>query len=285
MGEAFWSWQLVLALVLNAIVQAITIGAYAARLAGVLSTRIATSISLFNLFVTASRIANLFYAPLLGTLADHAAKVLSAKGVTAAVSSAAASTLVGQIRLIVLAGTIGTVLGALLLPTFITLFLRGIRAFERTGSLPHAILRLGDPRVIFSLGASLRRPTPGLMRRFSLKSVPLKLLFFNVIVTAVYAVGVVAAFYASILDVQARATAIALSGIINGIATISFTLVVDPTSAFITDQAVRGERSVEDVKSMVFYLALTAIVGTLVSQLILVPAAHVIATVAHWYAK
>lgn len=227
----------------------------------------------------------MFYAPLLGTLADHASKAIATKGVAASTASAAAATLEWQIRAIVLAGTVGTALGALLLPTFITLFLRGIRAFERTGSLPHAILRLGDPRVLFSLVQSLKLPPRGFVRRFSIKSVPLKLLVFNVIVTAVYAVGVVAAFYASIIDVQARATAIALSGIINGIATISFTLVVDPTSAFITDQAVRGERPIEDVKAMVFYLALTAIVGTIVSQLILVPSAYVIATVAHWYAK
>ena len=47
--------------------------------------------------------------------------------------------------------------------------------------------------------------------------------------------------------------------------TIAFTLVVDPTSAYITDQAVRGERSMAEVKSMIFYLALTAIIGTLLS--------------------
>ena len=56
---------------------------------------------------------------------------------------------------------------------------------------------------------------------------------------------------------------------------------VDPTSAFITDQAVKGERSLAEVRSMVFYLALTAILGTLLSQLILYPSAVVIAFVAH----
>ncbi|HEY0797589.1 MAG TPA: DUF2837 family protein, partial [Candidatus Baltobacteraceae bacterium] len=68
-----WSSQLVLAMLLNALVQCIAIGAYAARLAGVQSGRIATSISLFNLFVTTSRLANLVYAPMLGTISDRAA--------------------------------------------------------------------------------------------------------------------------------------------------------------------------------------------------------------------
>ena len=52
------------------IVQGVTIGAYAARLAGVQTKRIATSISLFNLFVTAGRLANLFMAFFVGPLSD-----------------------------------------------------------------------------------------------------------------------------------------------------------------------------------------------------------------------
>jgi len=108
-----------------------------------------------------------------------------------------------------------------------------------------------------------------------------KLLMGNVLVTGIYAIGVQAATYASVLNPAESRTAVLLSGIINGIATIAFTLVVDPTSAYITDQAVRGERSMAEVKSMIFYLALTAIVGTLLSQVILYPSALVIGFAAH----
>jgi hypothetical protein len=48
----------------------------------------------------------------------------------------------------------------------------------------------------------------------------------------------------------------------------------------ITDQAIHGRRTVEEVRSMVFYLSLTAIVGTLVSQVIFYPAALVVEYVA-----
>ncbi|HMD02853.1 MAG TPA: DUF2837 family protein, partial [Candidatus Baltobacteraceae bacterium] len=72
----FWSVQLVLAMVLNGFLQAVQVGAYAARVAGVMSGRVGTSISLFNLFVTASRFANMFYAPMLGTLSDRAGLLL-----------------------------------------------------------------------------------------------------------------------------------------------------------------------------------------------------------------
>lgn len=276
--DVFWSSQLVVALILNAVVQAIQIGAYAARLAGVLTGRIATSISLFNLFVTASRLANLAYAPMLGTLSDRAGHAVRDPHLAAA----ALTQLEWQIRSIVFAGTLGTIAGALLLPVFLALFVRGIRAFERLGSVPRAMLRLADPRVWVQLLRSVRLPSPASLGRFKLGDVPGKLLIGNVVVTGIYAIGVVAANFGSVLDPADARTAISLSGIVNGVATVSFTLIVDPTSAYITDQAVKGERGIAEVKSMVFYLALTAVIGTLLSQLLLYPAANLIALVAHF---
>jgi hypothetical protein len=273
----FWSSQLVLALALNLVVQTIQIGAYAARLAGVLSGRIATSISLFNLFVLVSRLANLAYAPMLGTISDRTAHAAR----NPALADAAMHQFDLQIRLIVVAGTVGTALGALLLPTFLMLFMRGIRAFERLGSVPRAMLRLFDPRVVFDILRSPRIPRPASLARFSPRHIPAELLVGNVVVTGIYAIGVVASVYASILRPEVARTAVLLSGVVNGIATISFSLIVDPTSAYITDQAVKGERPLLEVKSMVFYLALTAIAGTLLSQLILYPAALFIGWVAH----
>jgi hypothetical protein len=269
-SSAFWSWQLVVAALLNIVLQAFTIGAYAARLAGVQMLRIATSISLFNLVVTASRLANMFYSPMLGSISDKA-NALAQHG--PAYQALAVHQYDLQLRIILLAGTVGTIVGALMLPTFLLLFRRGIGTFERLGSVPRALLRFGSVGVLFDVGRSIRPPQPSQWSRFRLSHVPVKLIVANIIVTAIYLVGVVAAAYASLLDPQSARTALLASGLVNGIATIAFSLIVDPTSAFITDQAARGERSVEEVKSLVFYLSLSAIIGTLLSQLILFPAA------------
>src|SRR5581483_711145 len=64
-------------MIITFVVQGVTIGAYAARLAGVQTIRIATSISLFNLFVTAGRLANLFVIFFLGPLSDQAGNAVS----------------------------------------------------------------------------------------------------------------------------------------------------------------------------------------------------------------
>ncbi|HTU81634.1 MAG TPA: DUF2837 family protein [Candidatus Acidoferrales bacterium] len=263
------------------VVQGVTIGAYAARLAGVQTKRIATSISLFNLFVTTGRLANLFMVFFVGPLSDHAANAIRILGPGDA-AHAWTGLLQTQLRLTVLAGTAGMIVFSMLLPMFTYLFRRGVQSFEARGSVPHSLARLVSPRVVVEVIRAERLPSPAEIRRFDWRRVPARLLIFNTVVMCVYAIGVQAAYLASVLDLNVARTALGLSGVINGIGTIAFTLFVDPTSSMITDQAVHGKRTVEEVRAMVFYLSLTAIVGTLLSQLIFYPAALLIEVVARF---
>jgi hypothetical protein len=280
--HAVFGPTLILAVVLTAVTQAIQIGAYAARYAGVLTGRIATAISLFSLFVTASRLAALFITPALGGLADTTAHAAAAT-VPHVVPEPLLAIFGIQMRLIVASGTIGVVLGGLLMPLFLTLFVRGIRSFERSGSIPHALARLFDPRVQLDLIRSMRLPPLSAVLRFAEGAVPRRLLIANTILWAVYAVGVVSAYYASVLNLDARTTATGLSGLVNGIGTVLFSIFVDPTSALIVDQTVRGDRPHSDVRSMIFWLIVTAFIGTVLAQLILYPAAQYIAAFAHLF--
>jgi Amj-like protein len=274
--------NLIVAVSLTLVTQAIQIGAYAARYAGVVTGRIATAISLFSLLVTASRLASLFMVPSLGALADLPANAATKAGLSSLPPDLLARFDL-QMRLVVAGGSVGIVLGALLLPLFLTMFTRGIGAFERLGSIPHALLRLFDPRVLRDLGRALLHPPRVTLADFPLAGIPRKLLVANTILFAVYSVGVVAAFYASDIDLHARTTASGLSGLVNGVGTIAFALFIDPTTALIVDQTVRRERPRSDVGAMIFWLIVTAFVGTLLAQLILTPAAHYIAAVANFW--
>jgi Alternate to MurJ len=279
-----WSGKLVGAMAITFVVQGVTIGAYAARLAGVQTKRIATSISLFNLFVTTGRLANLFMAFFVGPLSDSAGNAVGKLQADPAAAAAWQRVFENQLRLIVLAGTLGMIVFALFLPMFTYLFRRGVHSFEARGSVPHSLARLLSPAVLADAIASQRLPGLAELRSFDWRVLPKRLLIFNTVVMCVYAIGVQASFLASVLDVAVARTAISLSGVINGIGTIAFTLFVDPTSAIITDQAIHGKRTVEEVRSMVFYLSLTAIVGSLLSQAILYPAAVIIEVVARFAA-
>jgi hypothetical protein len=282
--ESIWSGKLVGAMAISFIVQGITIGAYAARLAGVQTKRIATSISLFNLFVTTGRLANLFVIFFMGPLSDRAGNAVRDLSAYPPVVAAWQRIFENELRLIVLAGTFGMLVFSLFLPMFTYLFRRGVHSFEARGSVPHSLARLFSPRVVADVLRLERLPSMAEIRKFDWRVLPKRLLIFNTVVMCVYAIGVQSSYLASVLDVNVARTAIGLSGVVNGIGTIAFTLFVDPTSAIITDQAIHGRRTVEEVRSMVFYLSLTAILGSLLSQAILYPAAVVIEVVARFAA-
>ena len=283
-APSLWSGKLLGAMAITFIVQGVTIGAYAARLAGVQTKRIATSISLFNLFVTAGRLANLFVIFFLGPLSDEAGNAVARLQGNAAATAAWQHTFEIQLRLIVLSGTLGMIVFALFLPMFTYLFRRGVHSFEARGSVPHSLTRLLSPHVIADVLRAQRLPSIAEVRGFDWRVLPKRLLIFNTVVMCVYAIGVQSSYLASVLDVAVARTSIGLSGVVNGIGTIAFTLFVDPTSAIITDQAIHGKRTVEEVRSMVFYLSLTAIIGSLLSQAILYPAAVIIEVVARFAA-
>jgi hypothetical protein len=254
-------------MVLNCVVQALAIAAYAARLAGARSGRVATAISLFNIFATSSRFAQMFYSPMLGALSDRA---VSASGMYQ-----------WQLRWIVFAGMAGAVLGTLAIPTFVMLYLRAIRSLERNGSVPKAALAMFKPATVAAVLGEVKFGVATRLRDISFRNVPKDILALNVMVTAIFGIGVVAAAYASVLHPQTARTAVLSSGLVNGFATIAYNIIVDPTSALITDRAVRGERSVDDVKALVIGLAATAVIGLGLSQLLLIPGATVIG----WGAK
>lgn len=264
LSHAFWSWQLIVAMGLNCVVQALAIAAYAARLAGARSGRAATAISLYNIFATTSRFASMIYTPMLGSLSDKATSLSQTNAFE------------WQLRTIVIAGTVGTVFGTLALPTFVMLYLRAIRSFERVRSVPKAFVRALAPRTLVSVLHDVKFSVATSPWTISARSVPKDVILLNVLVTAVYAIGIVAAAYASVLNPQAARTALLFSGLVNGIGAIAYNVVVDPTAAYITDQSIKGERPVDDVKALVTYLSLTAIAGFMLSQLLLVPAAHVL---------
>ena len=258
---------LVIAAILYMFAQALQMGTSAARLAGVRSKRVATGLTLFNLFATSSRMLNLIYAPLMGALIDISRRTGDVAGFER------------DLRVIIGAATLGTVLGGVLTPTFALLLQRGIVSFERSGSLVGAILRLARPATFASALAQFRPPRADMLR-YSPSGLPREFLFWNVIVMAFWIAGPLSAFYAGVIDAKVTGTALLLSGLITGVATVTLTLMVDPTAAVITDQAALGMRPESDIKAMLLYLVLGAVVGTLLAQLVLWPAAHLIVTVA-----
>ena len=92
-----------------------------------------------------------------------------------------------------------------------------------------------------------------------------------------------ACIYAGYLSPDYRLTAMSLSAVINGVATIFLFLVIDPYIATATDDAAQSnaDRSFEPrFRRIIVWMVITRAAGTLLGQPLLIPAAYLIASVA-----
>jgi hypothetical protein len=261
--------NLAIILVLTGVVHCLDTAAYASRIAGVRTGRLALTGALFNIVALASRVANTLQAPFLGSAVD---KMVEQRHL---------DSLLRDFHIIIGAATVGTLLGAMLIPTFTAIFSRGALAYESHGSFPALLLHTLSLRGFSRISQHFRAPLPESIRRASQFRLPRSFLLLNVVVTAVYTVGISATIYASALAPGLVRTATTLSGVINGIGTLLLVMLIDPVSALITDQALRGTRPGAEVSHIVIWQVAGRFIGTLVAQLIFLPAALLVVRLAH----
>jgi hypothetical protein len=227
--------------------------AYGVRTSGVLTRKLAISLSLFNVLMMASRLSNMFSAPILGNFPD---KVYQGQYTSAQVLAALRLDL-----LFVIGGVLG---GALFMPSLIKLFTRGIQIMEAKGSLPRT-LWYGLQR-LSHVSRYLAAPSLRHLRDYSdFRTLPYQFLIYNVFVTCFYSIGVMSTVLAASVDHSVAATAILLSGIVNGIATMTLFLIVDPPGAVVVENCISGKRPVSHAKTMNVTLVLTRLLGTLLA--------------------
>ncbi len=244
--------------------------------------RLATAFSLFQIISLLASTANLIQAPLLSSVVEKTINT----GLKHASGPLLESplyhhqlTLLGmEIRMVIFSATLGTVLGVLLTPAFNYIFTRVIFLFEEAGSIPRLVIILLSPRLLVK--TLRKRPRYLGTLRASLpqrpQNIPLTFFIAHTIVIGIWTTGVLSALYAGALLPEYRSTASLLSGVVNGVATILSAMIVDPTAAMITDQALRGIRDQRDIRQMVYYLCLTRVLGTILAQVFFLPAAHLI---------
>lgn len=252
-------------LTLTFVIHVIDTLAYSVRLNSVKSGQYALSVSLFNLFYLVSLTAHSLQTPLIGSFVD----------------SAFVSNLdpLPVMRRVISVSTLGTFVGIGLTPTFLKLFAVAMGILEKTGSVPSVAIEALHLRNIKKFLNIITKPSRNMVNKLPFKEIPKGLLLLNALITGLYTVGVLSAFYAaSLVANEHRLAASASSGLINCLANIIFMLFVDPKSAIITDQAFQGNRPYGDVKALVVLLMSSKLIGTLLGQVLLIPLAKSIAT-------
>jgi len=261
--------QLIFLCSLTFIIHLVGTLAYSIRIAGVRTRKIAISFALFNILVLVSRTSNSFLGPFL------------AKRVENNLLESAAHHLLADFRWLLLSSTLATLVGAFMIPTFQRVFSRAVQHFQAHRSIPklilHAFFKGGLSYVKLSASLPARGNVTGLRRA---RGISVWIIASNIGATALWTVGVFASLYAGYLNPDVRVTSSTLSSIINGGATIVMAICIDPHLSGITDDVIEGKMTESQFRQSVVWLVGSRSTGTLLAQLLLVPAAQLIALVA-----
>lgn len=262
--------QVLIAGVLLAVMSVIDTLSYGVRTAGVRTKRLAISLSLFNILVIFSRISNMFSAPVLGNFPDKVYK-----------GAFTAGDVLNGLRADILFIIVGVVIGGMITPTVIKIFDRGIQVLDAKGSILPTVVH-GIKR-IHRLPAYCIAPVHRhIADNIKLTGVPYGFLLFNVFVTCFYSIGVMSTVYAASLNHSVAGTAILLSGIVNGIATLLLFLVVDPPAAVVIDGCINGKRPMQQAYVMNLYLVATRLAGTILALALIAPMGYYVLHAAQW---
>ncbi len=252
------------------IIHSIETLAYAVRLSGARVRLLASALSLFNLMVMVSRLANMMQQPFTGSLIDNAPKINTLEFVE------------NQYRVIIGSSTLGTIIGILLLPTFIAIFSRAIiHLSEERGSIP-SLVKKGLTLEYIKRGLKhIHFPKLSYLKDIRLKDIPIRLFVINMVITAIYTIGVLSALYAALLAPERASTAIMASGLINGIATILLIIFIDPKISILADDVINQKGSYLNLKGVSLMMITSRLLGTMLAQVFFIPGAEYIA----WFTK
>lgn len=242
--------------------------AYSVRIAGVRTRRLAVSLSLFNLFILVSRTANSVQAPLL------------AKRVEAKIATGAGG-LPHDLRLVLIAGSLATLLGAFLIPTFQAAFSKVVRGFDIHRSIPRLLMHGFSKAGLSHFRDSMKAPDAAALLDLPRSSrLPTHILILNAFAVGAWTVAVLAALYAGYLNPSLRVTAVSLSAVISGVATIMLYVFSDPYLSALTDDVMAGRANEAFFRRSVVWLVGSRFAGTIIAQAMLKPAALAIGVLA-----
>jgi len=261
--------QLIVICLLTAGINLIGTLAYAARIAGVRTRRIAMSFALFNILVLISRTSNSFLGPFL------------AKRIESRLQSSGGEALLWDFRLVLFSATLAVLVGVLMVPTGQRLFSKAIGYFQVHRSTTLMLLRSASPAGLRTIRDAIALPSAAQLKELAKpRGVGWGVLSANCLAQALITVGVLASLYAGYLNPEFRVTASQLSAVINGLATILLFALIDPQLSVMTDDVIDGRIDEAIFRRTIVWISLSRLAGTLLAQAVFLPAAQLIAWVA-----
>ncbi len=285
--------RLLFVFLLTAFINLINTLTRSSRLSGVRTKHLATAISLFSVVYLAASFANTLQAPLLASTVEGSIDKAYNQSLLISPDNPTDSPLYQEtllewnhkLRFVMLGATLGTVVGMFSIPSFVTSFSNAITSFGQTGSVF---------KVIYLVFISMFKRGSGILRfrmssRETLKglltgkmSIPKGFLYWNLASYSLWTVNVLSGLYAGALYPEFRSTAVLMASIVGNAAIIVNVMMVDPILAKVTDDVARGLKDEIDLKQIVFFLAISNLLGTILSQAVFEPVAWGLQVLARW---
>jgi len=243
---------------LNCIITIVGVLAYAVRIVGVRSGKIAVSYSLFNIMALISRTANVILAPLLAKY----------------VEGGRGDNLLLKLYMIIFAAGCAASFAAIMIPTFQRVFFRMVQSFSVKRSVPRLLYHSFSKNGILQFKECVTVPAAENITKFSLKGVPKQLMFLEFSAISVNTISFLSCVYAGVLAPDIRATCITMSGVINSIAAIIVTILQDPQLSLMIDEVIEGKRQESQFRSCIRALVASRVIGIFFSSVLLIPAAY-----------
>ncbi|MFX4262566.1 lipid II flippase family protein [Pelotomaculum propionicicum] len=285
--------RLLFVFLLTAFINLINTLTRSSRLSGVRTKHLATAISLFSVVYLAASFANTLQAPLLASTVERTIESAYNQSLSVNPENVIETPLYqetlkdlnSKLRFVILGATLGTVVGMFSIPSFVTSFSNAIKSFGETGSVF---------KVIFLFLVSMFKPGSGILRfrmssretlrkLISLKMrIPKAFLYWNLASYSLWTANVLSGLYAGALYPEFRSTAVLMASIVGNASIIVSVMMVDPVLARVTDDVARGVRDEIELKQIVFFLAISNLLGTLLSQAIFEPVAWGLQYLTRW---
>ena len=261
MGDQLW-----LAVGFNVLFALLASTTYASRISAVRTKRAATAVAVYNLFFLVARLGQQVVAPVLGSMSDFFSK-----------NQLPLVELEKLFRTVLAGATAGTALAWLLMPTLVAVYDTLIVQVDRRGSVYPVLAASLNPKRWLAIFGLFRRPSLFGVTRADFARIPKWLLWANVLVIAIHTVGVVSSVYAGCALPELKRTASLLSSVVNGLATLTLGAIVEPTVYLFTQEALQGKRPSKDIYTLGVSMLVSMLLGTVLAQLLLVPAKDLVA--------
>jgi len=240
------------------------------KLVSIKTRKMAATYSVYNIFFLITRLAITLQAPLLSKHVETSIGLREEPQI-------------GIFYLLIIMSTLGSIIGALFIPTISRFMTSAVEKAHLQNSLFSIFYKVSPLKVYSHFKRSIKWPNKqNLEDLFNFKNLPLGIISLNLIISCLQSVSVLSCLYAGYLNPALRSTCLSMNGFILGLSTLLSLLLTEPHLSILADK-VAFQGGDESYFKRYLSLVITArVLGTTLGFLFLVPLSHVVVFLAQY---